>query len=115
MAQNTAESRAGNGIFEEHGDRPSPVFIPGAQQDLITLTLDPVAGTAPSQFEVFHTYTDFLRVVHAQMQNFPPIVAPLFNLCVRKLLAKDSEKLASKSSESPFGRAVVHRFIASSP
>ena len=35
------------------------MFISGAQQDLITLTLDPVAGTAPSQFEVFHTFFEW--------------------------------------------------------
>ncbi|KAI9442028.1 hypothetical protein BJY52DRAFT_1229238 [Lactarius psammicola] len=57
--RHTQRYRIGYGTFDRHGDRASPVFLPAAQQDLITLTLeilvrDPVAGAMPSQHQAFH-------------------------------------------------------------
>ncbi|KAI9449808.1 hypothetical protein BJY52DRAFT_223148 [Lactarius psammicola] len=52
------EYRTGHGTFDQQGDRASPAFVPAAQQDLITLTIeilarDPVADAATSQREAF--------------------------------------------------------------
>ena len=56
--RHTEEYRTGRGTFEHHGDRASTAFMPAAQQDLITLTLeilarDPVAAAATAQREAF--------------------------------------------------------------
>ncbi|KAH9164145.1 hypothetical protein EDB89DRAFT_2018453 [Lactarius sanguifluus] len=56
--RHTAEYRTGRGTFDQKGDRASPAFVPAAQQDLITLTLeilarDSVANAATSQREAF--------------------------------------------------------------
>ncbi|KAH8983808.1 hypothetical protein EDB86DRAFT_2833803 [Lactarius hatsudake] len=50
--------RIGRGTFDQQGDRGSPAFVPAAQQDLITITLeilarDPVANAATSQRDAF--------------------------------------------------------------
>ncbi|KAH8991216.1 hypothetical protein EDB92DRAFT_684308 [Lactarius akahatsu] len=54
----TEEYRIGRGTFDQQGDRGSPAFVPAAQQDLITITLeilarDPVANAATSQRDAF--------------------------------------------------------------
>ena len=56
--RHTEEYVRGKGMFDQQGDRTSPAFVPAAQQDLITLTLeilacDSVANAATSQREVF--------------------------------------------------------------
>ncbi len=71
-ARNTEQYRSGTGIVNQHGDRASPAFVRAAQQDLITLTLeiltrDPVADTAPSQFEALHgAYTELRQLARGQ-------------------------------------------------
>ncbi|KAI9439621.1 hypothetical protein H4582DRAFT_1538334 [Lactarius indigo] len=57
-ARHTEEYRIGRGTFDQQGDRASPAFVPAAQQDLITITLeilarDPVANAATSQRDAF--------------------------------------------------------------
>jgi hypothetical protein len=57
-ARHMDEDLIGCGMFDQQVDRASPTFIPAAQQDLITLTLeilarDPVANAATSQREAF--------------------------------------------------------------
>jgi hypothetical protein len=42
-ARHTEEYRTGRGTFDHDGNRASPQFIPAAQQDLITLTLEILA------------------------------------------------------------------------
>lgn len=75
-ARNTSKYRAGIGIFEQHGHRASPAFVPAVQQDLIALTFeilkrDPVAGPAPSHFETFpRTHAELLEVARAH--TLPP-------------------------------------------
>ncbi|KAH9054995.1 hypothetical protein EDB87DRAFT_1795480 [Lactarius vividus] len=54
----TEEYRIGRGTFDQQGDRGSPAFVPAAQQDLITITLeilarDPVTNAATSQRDAF--------------------------------------------------------------
>ncbi|KAI9439609.1 hypothetical protein H4582DRAFT_2097788 [Lactarius indigo] len=56
--RHTEEYRIGHGTFDQQGDRASPAFVPAAQQDLITVTLeilarDPVANAATSQRDAF--------------------------------------------------------------
>ncbi|KAI9439577.1 hypothetical protein H4582DRAFT_2074935 [Lactarius indigo] len=41
--RHTEEYRIGRGTFDQRGDRASPAFVPAAQQDLITLTLEILA------------------------------------------------------------------------
>jgi hypothetical protein len=59
--------RAGRIMLDQHGDRESPAFVPAAQQDLITLTLeilleDCVVHAAPSQRNGFlPTCLDLVR------------------------------------------------------
>ena len=43
QTRRTTEFRNGHGTFEQQGDRASDAFIPAAQQDLITLTLEILA------------------------------------------------------------------------
>ncbi|KAH8977819.1 hypothetical protein EDB86DRAFT_3091418 [Lactarius hatsudake] len=56
--RHTEEYRTGRGTFDQQGNRGSPAFVPAAQQDLITLTLeilarDPVANATTSQRDAF--------------------------------------------------------------
>jgi hypothetical protein len=56
--RHTEDYRIGRGTFDQHGNRASPEFVPAAQQDLITLTLeilarDSVTTAAREQREVF--------------------------------------------------------------
>ncbi|KAH9047082.1 hypothetical protein EDB84DRAFT_1435129 [Lactarius hengduanensis] len=66
------EYRTGHGTFDQQGGRGSPAFVPAAQQDLITLTLeilawDPVAGATTSQRKAFlGTYEELEQVASAQ-------------------------------------------------
>ena len=66
-ARNTAEYRAGKGLSVQHGNRKSAAFIPAAQQDLITLTLeiltrDSLTHAAPCQCQAFHdAYKELLE------------------------------------------------------
>ena len=57
-ARHTKEFRTGQGTFEQQGDRASAAFMPAAQQDLITLTLeilarDPVSTAGEPQRKAF--------------------------------------------------------------
>ncbi len=69
------EYRTGHGTFDQQGDRASAAFVPAAQQDLITLTLeilarDPVAGAATSQREAFcGAYKELEQVTSAQARS----------------------------------------------
>ncbi|KAH9167242.1 hypothetical protein EDB89DRAFT_2075055 [Lactarius sanguifluus] len=56
--RHTVDYRMGYGTFDRHGDRALPMFLPAAQQDFVTLTIEilaraPVADTAPPQHEAF--------------------------------------------------------------
>jgi len=72
----TEEYRTGRITFDQHGNRASPEFMPAAQQDLITLTLeilarDSVATAASEQREAFGEACRQLRQVvseHAWQQ-----------------------------------------------
>ncbi|KAI9449812.1 hypothetical protein BJY52DRAFT_223254 [Lactarius psammicola] len=70
--RHTEEYRIGRGTFDQQGDRGSPAFVPAAQQDLITLTLeilarDPVANVAALQRETFrNAYMQFVQVALTQ-------------------------------------------------
>jgi hypothetical protein len=65
----TEAYRDGYGLFDQKGDRASPAFIPAAQQDLITLTLEilargSVADAVMSQREAFRdVYMQFEQEV----------------------------------------------------
>ncbi|KAH9013839.1 hypothetical protein EDB85DRAFT_900820 [Lactarius pseudohatsudake] len=67
--------RTGHGTFDQQGDRASTAFVPAAQQDLITLTLeilarDPVAGATKSQREAaLGAYKDLEQVTSAQARS----------------------------------------------
>ncbi|KAH9010220.1 hypothetical protein EDB84DRAFT_1136944 [Lactarius hengduanensis] len=66
--RHTANYRMGNGMFDQHSDRASPMFLPAAQQDLVVLTLEilarvPVADTAPPQRVAFNVAFDQLTQV----------------------------------------------------
>ncbi|KAI9434950.1 hypothetical protein H4582DRAFT_1973743, partial [Lactarius indigo] len=71
------EYRTGHGMFDQQlaGDWASPAFIPAAQLDLITLTLevlarDSVANAARSQCEAFHVaYEEFKQVAFNQAKE----------------------------------------------
>ncbi|KAH9007471.1 hypothetical protein EDB83DRAFT_2461343 [Lactarius deliciosus] len=71
----TEEYRTGHGTFDQQGDRGSPAFVPAAQQDLITLTLEilaryPVAGATTSQRKAFlGTYEELEQVTSAQARS----------------------------------------------
>jgi len=73
--RHTEKYRIGDGTFDQHGNRASPVFLPAAQQDLITLTLeilarDPVADAVPSQREAFHdAYKQVAQVISTQARE----------------------------------------------
>ncbi|KAH9037337.1 hypothetical protein EDB84DRAFT_1577617, partial [Lactarius hengduanensis] len=58
-ARHSPGYRAGRGMFDQHGDRSSPAFVPAAQQDLIALTGEiliryRVADAAPLQHEALY-------------------------------------------------------------
>ncbi|KAI9434945.1 hypothetical protein H4582DRAFT_726434 [Lactarius indigo] len=71
----TQRHHTGDGMFHQQGDRASPAFVPAAQQDLITLTLeilarDPVAGSAKPQWEAFRVaYEEFEKVAFIQAKK----------------------------------------------
>ncbi|KAH8991183.1 hypothetical protein EDB92DRAFT_1994639 [Lactarius akahatsu] len=71
-ARHTVKYLHGRSMFDLQGDRTSPAFMPAAQQDLITLTLeilarDPVADAAMSQRDAFHdAYEDLVQVTSPQ-------------------------------------------------
>ncbi|KAI9449822.1 hypothetical protein BJY52DRAFT_1419836 [Lactarius psammicola] len=70
--RHTEEYRTGLGRFDQQGDRASPAFVPAAQQDLVTLTLeilarDPVANVAKPRSEAFrNAYIQFVQVALTQ-------------------------------------------------
>jgi hypothetical protein len=74
--RHTEDYRNGRGIFNQHGNRACPEFVPAAQQDLITLTLeilaqDTVATAAWEQCEAFREECHHLEHVvseHARQQ-----------------------------------------------
>ncbi|KAI9439658.1 hypothetical protein H4582DRAFT_2215160 [Lactarius indigo] len=74
-ARHTEEYRIGHSTFDQQGGRASPAFVPAAQQDLITLTLeilarDPVANVATSWGEAFRdAYRRFKEVAWEQAQE----------------------------------------------
>ncbi|KAH8983801.1 hypothetical protein EDB86DRAFT_222484 [Lactarius hatsudake] len=73
----TEEYRTDHDKFDQQpeGDRASPAFVPAAQQDLITLTLeilarDSVAGSAKSQREAFRAaYEEFVQAAFTQAKE----------------------------------------------
>ncbi|KAI9442026.1 hypothetical protein BJY52DRAFT_471755 [Lactarius psammicola] len=73
--RHTEEYRIGYGTFDQHGKRTSPVFLPAAQQDLITLTLEilargPVADAVKLQREAFHDAREqFTQVISTQARE----------------------------------------------
>ncbi|KAH9173655.1 hypothetical protein EDB89DRAFT_681832 [Lactarius sanguifluus] len=66
---------SGGSMFNQRGDRASPAFVPAAQQDLITLTLeilarDPVNNVATSQHNAFRAaYEEFEWVAFTQAKR----------------------------------------------
>ena len=72
--RHTEEYRTGHGTFDLQGNRSSPVFVPAAQQDLITVTVeilarDSVANAACLQREAFHmAYKRFEFVAEEQLR-----------------------------------------------
>ena len=74
--RHTEEFRSGRGTFAQHGNRAFPEFVPAAQQDLITLTLeilaqDTVATAAMEQCDAFREECHQLEEVvleHARQQ-----------------------------------------------
>jgi len=70
--RNTIGYRIGRGMFDQQGDRASPAFVPAAQQDLISLTLeimarDSVANAATSQREAFRdAYMELVQELFPQ-------------------------------------------------
>ena len=109
------------GMFDQQGDRASPAFIPAAQQDLITLTLeilarDPVANAATSQREAFHDACRQLGQVavtqarvqaraqtRAQTQVLPELV--LETLALAQAQASDSIAMVKHALE-PIARSL---------
>ncbi|KAH9173653.1 hypothetical protein EDB89DRAFT_2068446 [Lactarius sanguifluus] len=71
-ARHAVKYRHGRSMFDLQGDRTSPAFMPAAQQDLITLTLevlarDPVTDAVMSQRDAFHgAYEDLVQVTSSQ-------------------------------------------------
>ncbi len=71
----TEEYRIGHGTFDQQGDRALPAFVPAAQQDLITLTLeilarDPVKNVGESRRDAFRdAYVQFVQVALIQARE----------------------------------------------
>ncbi|KAI9439663.1 hypothetical protein H4582DRAFT_1942082 [Lactarius indigo] len=71
-ACHAARYRIGRHMFDPQGDRTSPAFIPAAQLDLITLTLeilarDPVVNATMSQRDAFRgAYDNLVQVTSSQ-------------------------------------------------
>jgi hypothetical protein len=115
------EYLTGRGTFGQQGDRASPAFIPAAQQDLITLTLeilarDPVANAATSQREAFSDACMQLGQVaatqaraqaraqtRAQTQVVPELV--LETLALAQAQAADSIEMVKRALE-PVARSL---------
>jgi len=113
--RHTEEYRTGHGTFDQQGDRASPAFVPAAQQDLITLTLeilarDPVADAATSQREAFRdacmqlaqvastqARAQALAQTRAQMQMLPELV--LETLARTQAQAADSIEMVKRALE----------------
>ena len=114
-ARHTDEYRNGLGMFDQQGDRSSPAFLPAAQQDLITLTLeilarDPVADAATSQREAFRdacmqlgqvaatkARTYALAQTQTQTQVLPELV--LETLALAQAQAADSIEMVKRALE----------------
>jgi hypothetical protein len=71
----TKEYRDGFGLFDQKGDRATPLFIPAAQQDLIILTLEiltrhSITHAATSQCKAFHgAYKGLVQGTAIQAQS----------------------------------------------
>ncbi|KAH9054977.1 hypothetical protein EDB87DRAFT_1643458 [Lactarius vividus] len=103
--------RAGNGTFDEQGDRAIAAFVPAAQQDLITLTLeilgrgDLVEDVATSRRDAFHdAYRRFVYVALGEAQDqalaplrvqmqVQPVPQPVLET-VARLRARAADRLA---------------------
>ncbi|KAH8995453.1 hypothetical protein EDB92DRAFT_1943456 [Lactarius akahatsu] len=113
--------RTGNGKFDQQSDgdrRASPAFMPAAQLDLITLTLeilarDSVAGAATSQREAFRAaYEEFKQVAFTQAMEQAQdqrLGQPLAQMLV--LSASDQEDLAWISTQAWDGTEMVKRAL----
>ena len=115
------EYLTGRGMFDQQNNRASPAFIPAAQQDLITLTLeilarDPVANAAASQRDAFRDACMQLGQVaatqararaqaqtRAQTQVQPELV--LETLAVAQAQASDSIEMVKRALE-PVARSL---------
>ena len=113
--RHTDEYCKGRGMFDQQGHRATPAFLPAAQQDLITLTLeilarDPVANSATSQREAFRDACMQLGQVaatkarayalaqtHAQTQVLPELV--LETLALAQAQAADSIEMVKRALE----------------
>ncbi|KAH9033168.1 hypothetical protein EDB83DRAFT_2296464 [Lactarius deliciosus] len=109
--RHTEEYRTGRGTFDQQGNRGSPAFVPAAQQDLITLTLeilarDPVANAATSQRDAFRdAYMQLAKVASiqaraqalAQTQVLPELV--LEALARSQAQAADSIEMVKRALE----------------
>ncbi|KAH9015669.1 hypothetical protein EDB85DRAFT_2210090 [Lactarius pseudohatsudake] len=109
--RHTEENRTGRDTFDQQGNRGSPAFVPAAQQDLITLTLeilarDPVANAATSQRDAFRDACMQLAKVAsiqaraqalAQTQVLPELV--LETLARSQAQAADSIEMVKRALE----------------
>jgi hypothetical protein len=125
-ARHTDEYRNGHGTFDQHGGRASPAFLPAAQQDLITLTLeilarDPVADAAASQREAFHdacmqfgqmAATKARAYALAQSQEQTQVLPPLVleALTLAQAQAADSIEMVKRALE-PVAQSLRPRIV----
>ncbi|KAF8261484.1 hypothetical protein EI94DRAFT_1705478 [Lactarius quietus] len=106
--RHTEEYRNGHGTFDQQGNRASPTFVPAAQQDLITLTLeilarDPVANAARSHREAFRNVCMGLGEVTAQAQEQMDVLSEsrkvLGTIALRQVRAADSIGVVRRALE----------------
>ena len=90
--RHTDDYRTGRGTFDNYGNRASPQFIPAAQQDLITLTLeilarDTVATAAREQRHAFREACQQLgQVVAAQARASAQVQTRVFPQSSRAMM-----------------------------
>ncbi|KAI9439590.1 hypothetical protein H4582DRAFT_2056328 [Lactarius indigo] len=100
--RHTEEYRTGHSTFEidQRGDRESLAFVPAAQQDLITLTLeilarDPVGKAATSQREAFRdAYMQLAQVASTQARAQALARAQVLPELVLETLARSQAQAA---------------------
>ncbi|KAI9439611.1 hypothetical protein H4582DRAFT_1538049, partial [Lactarius indigo] len=124
--RHSEEYGTGHGTFDKKRDRGSPAFVPAAQQDLVTLTLEilargPIANVATSRSDAFReAYRQFMQAalteasIQAQTQVLPRSPSEYETRARIRTLAADSSDMVKRALQ-PVLRSLQLETVEISP